>query len=146
MICLKSCQTEEENAMLYCWYETKSDPALYIYPIKSELLSKMPYIVQMYDVISESSIQDLRERSHSVMRRSKLTKDGNPGGRLDFSTRTSVDGWIYTPVPKLTKFIEVVTGLSVEPFLSSEAYVVAQYAFGGHFICHLDSVRPDIHI
>ena len=97
----------------------------------------------MYDVISESAIQDLRVRSHSVMKRSELTNDGAPNV-FDFSARASVDGWVYAPVPKLTKFIEVVTGLSVEPFLSAEPYSVVEYSFGGHFSCHLDSVSPDI--
>ena len=109
-----------------------------------EMLSKTPYIVQMYDVISESDMRDLRAESRKKLKRSAVVDTEKPGVVFESLVRTSVEGWVYKPYPKLSKFIEFVTGLSVEPVLSAEAYLVAEYAFGGHYDCHLDAVSSQL--
>jgi hypothetical protein len=68
----------------------------------------------------------------------------NPGTTVESTVRTSVEGWVYAQFPKLTKFIEALTGLVVMEPLASEAYLVASYAFGGHYDCHLDAVSYKI--
>ena len=100
----------------------------------------------MYELITENTIQNLLNFSQPTLSRSKVTKDYHNSDSdeefgLILSTRTSVESYVYEPFPMLSKLIEATTGLSVTPFTSSEEFLVASYACGGHFDCHLDAVR-----
>ena len=129
-------QTEQEKAQLSCFYYTNSEPLLYISPVKTEILSLSPYVVQTYDVLTESTIKELIQLSHSSLTRSQIVY-GEP--RYDSSLRTSVEAHIFNPFPRLTSRIEAITGLSVELPSSSDSYLVASYTSGGYVVCHLDA-------
>ena len=99
--------------------------------------------MQMYDFITESTLKQLMIQSRLLVKRSCVVDvPGERGTEVVSSIRTSVESSVFnTPVPKLTKLIEAITGLSVEPQSSSDEYLVASYAFGGHYECHMDAVR-----
>jgi prolyl 4-hydroxylase len=133
-------QTEVEKAKLKCEYYT-AKPALRIFPIKVEMLSESPLILKFHDVLSETNIQTLLSSADKLERSAVLDNVSEDDSKNYVSAvRTSVESRIQNPMWRLTKLIEDITGLVVAPWTASESYLVAQYAFGGHYDCHLDSV------
>ncbi len=79
--------------------------------------------------------EPLVERSKVVNRMDNRVSDAVS------EARTSVGSSVIFNIQKLTDFIEVITGLRVEPWVTSEPLQTAYYAVGGHYSCHLDAVK-----
>ena len=62
-------QSEAYRSSLYCWYEREVNPYFYINPLKAELLNHKPYLVQIYEFISDRWIQDLQIAALPTLKR-----------------------------------------------------------------------------
>ncbi|CAG7717302.1 unnamed protein product [Allacma fusca] len=138
-------QSPANKSKLFCWYERKIHPYLYIGPIKMELLGTKPDIVQMYDVIGDGKIQRLTEVARQNLSLSRVV---DPSGDALSPVRTSVQSWIvenfHEEFRVLPKIIEILTGLNVVEGTSSEMLQIAAYTFSGHYEIHLDALlTPD---
>ena len=58
-----------------CFYYDGNDPFLQIGPIKAEILSDEPRIVQFYDIISDSEIEMIKTLSRKMLQPSQLRDD-----------------------------------------------------------------------
>ena len=96
----------------------------------------------MYEIIPEKTTRKLLNISQPAFTRSEVIEgEYKITSRTISPSRTSVETFIHEPFPMLTKLMEATSGLNVKPPTSSEASIVASYAFGGHFDCHVDAVR-----
>ena len=59
----------------HCFYFNGSDPYLQFGPIKAEILSDEPRIVQFYDIISDNEIEKIKSLSRKMLRPSQLRDD-----------------------------------------------------------------------
>jgi hypothetical protein len=133
-------QSEVEKARLKCESFTAKS-ALKISPIKMEMLSEYPFILQFHEVISETTIQTILSSSAEVHRSGVIFSSSSSQGEYSVSpVRTSVDSRVDDPMTGLTELIEDLTGLVAIPDTASETFVATQYAYGGHFFCHMDAV------
>ena len=58
-----------------CFYYDGNDPFLQFGPIKAEILSDAPRIVQFYDIISDTEIERIKTLSRKMLQPSQLRDD-----------------------------------------------------------------------
>lgn len=136
-------QEPDEQKNLRCWYETKRTPYLTISPVKSELLSEHPVIVQYYDVLNSQWIEKIKASAARYLARSTVINEAT-GGSKTAASRTSLNSWIadfyMDEYKKLPHIIHSITGMNVYDREECEELQVASYAFGGHYDVHMDAV------
>ena len=59
----------------HCFYYNGNDPYLQFGPIKAEILSDEPKIVQFYDIISDTEIEKIKSLSRKMLQPSQLRDD-----------------------------------------------------------------------
>lgn len=129
-------QTEQLKATLKCYLDTTTHPYWKINPLKIEVLSESPRIIQMYNIFSDSWIAYLQNKSYSELVRAPQPPEATP--------RTAAYAWFDdSAIPELpiSKVVSFITGLNVEGKRAAEELQVAAYAFGAHVAPHHDSVK-----
>ena len=139
----KHIQSERLKSQLFCWYETKQNPAWTINPLKAELLSASPLIlVQYYDIISDRTIKIIKKFVNSRMTRSGVFIDQSKNEI--HPARTSVNTFVHdhesSTFKSIARTVELITGLQLVEYDAAEALQVASYSPGGHYLVHLDPV------
>lgn len=138
-------QTEKERSQLKCWVERSKDPYFYINPMKIELLSADPYLIQIYDVVGDRLITHVQKIAITKLQRSQVVNYNDPNADDVSLVRTSSQTWIPQWHPgmgleNLTKLIEKMTGLTTKTHGASEDFQVACYGTSHHYDEHLDAV------
>ncbi|CAL8139599.1 unnamed protein product [Orchesella dallaii] len=144
----ESLQTEAEKSRLHCWLEKSKHPYFYIRPMQLELLNEDPYLVQIYNVIGDKLIEEIRNKSISLLKRSSVVNFDDPTASTVSQVRTSSQTWIQSHECKnqgkyrnLLNLVEKITGLHVIKDGSSEQLQVACYGTSHHYDEHLDAIQ-----
>ena len=121
-----------------------SNNAWAIRPVKVEILSINPLIVQYYDVIGDQMIERLKQEAEPSLAPSSVVDHDRVGASKLSDSRTSTNTWVndYTrqPFTSIPKRISTLTGMNVTGTEAAEELQVASYAFGGHYGIHADFV------
>ncbi|XP_017100868.2 prolyl 4-hydroxylase subunit alpha-1-like [Drosophila bipectinata] len=131
-----------KNFSLYCVYNTKTSPFLRLAPIKTELLSKDPYIVIFHNVVSQKELTKIRTMSKKHLIASTVINYTTNAYSVD-SYRTSKSVWApsnHSLTERITNLVGDATGLEMA---TSEMYQVINYGIGGLFEPHVDPVFTD---
>ncbi|CAL8109415.1 unnamed protein product [Orchesella dallaii] len=141
-------QTAKEKSRLYCWQERSKHPYFYISPMKMELLNEDPYLVQVYNVIGNSLIEEVRNVSISKLERSEVINYDLPDANDVSQVRTSSQTWVDPheliqpqKIINVMQLVEKITGLHTLKPQSSEDLQVACYGTSHHYDEHLDAIQ-----
>jgi hypothetical protein len=135
-----------------------SNPIWRINPLKIEILSWDPYLIQFHDVIGEGMIHFLREEAvPSLARAEPSVSLYNPKAdfvrprqlpqnyRPTFSTtrlHTKDFGKILEDLDRKIGLITKLRVVNGPNEVASEAIEISSHAPGGHYYLHNDAVRP----
>jgi len=130
---------------LKCRIKTTGNPYLTISPMKIEEESLDPHIVVVHDFLTPNQTDHLinlgKPKLHTSMHQSKN------GTFIKSNIRTSKTAWIKDwedPVLwKITKRIQLVTGLKVTQPKEAEDYQIANYGLGGLYVPHTDHLMTN---
>ncbi|XP_037036079.1 prolyl 4-hydroxylase subunit alpha-2-like isoform X1 [Bradysia coprophila] len=129
-------QDAKVKSKLKCWLDTQRNPYFTINPLKMELLQEEPPLLQIYDVITDKWIADLKKTATPSLRRPPPVAAGA-------TPRSAAYAWLrdeHIPNTPLSRRIELITGLNVQGMAASVALQIASYSFGGHVSTHYDSL------
>ncbi|XP_021954740.2 prolyl 4-hydroxylase subunit alpha-1 isoform X2 [Folsomia candida] len=135
------------EAQLKCRMKNDGSPYLIVSPLKIEEESHDPYIVIVHDFITEKQADALVELGKPKLRMS-LHQNKN-GTFTKSSVRTSKSAWIKDWEDKLmikiTRRVELVSGLKAFQPKEAEDYQIANYGLGGLYVPHTDHLmnNPD---
>ncbi|XP_013779924.1 prolyl 4-hydroxylase subunit alpha-2-like [Limulus polyphemus] len=129
---------------LRCRYFKGYHPYLLLQPIKLEEKSKKPYIAQLYDVISDKEIRKMQNLSMPYLQRS--THYGYSGFYEASQKRTSANTWLAEDqdplAERLDNRLKMITGMASRyRHYEAEAYQIANYGIGGHYVPHQDFIQ-----
>lgn len=131
------------NLRLYCLYNTKTSPFLRLAPIKTEILSKDPYIAIFHDVLYQKELTRIRTASKSHLIASTIINYTSNEYSVD-EYRTSKSVWIPSDTNNLTQRITNLVGDATGlEMTNSEMFQVINYGIGGLFEAHMDPVLTD---
>ncbi|CAL8085044.1 unnamed protein product [Orchesella dallaii] len=136
-------QSPEIQKTLKCFYETKRHPYLYINPVKTEVLSEDPPLLQFYELLSNHSIEIIKKVAIPRAELSLLV--GVDDDNLDAITRYRTSAgtfFMYEEFPKLYDHSEIVSGLRLLN-RSSEMAQVVEYTYGRYYIYHTDALEDE---
>ncbi|CAL8085038.1 unnamed protein product [Orchesella dallaii] len=134
-------QTPEEQTNLKCYFNSKSHPYLYISPVKTEVLSENPLILQFYDVLSNDSIEKIKSTAVPRLELSQVVGDLSMEEATKF--RTSAGSFLlYQELPRLYEHSEIISGLRLKN--ASERGQVVEYTHGRFYTFHTDAVRSKL--
>jgi hypothetical protein len=120
----------EEQASLKCWYDHNSNPAWTIDPLKKELLSESPRIVQVYEILGNKLISNILQNTKNRFRHSYVVSP-KITAQPDIRTRSSANTFLKDgSVPELDRIVEPVQ--------------VVNYIFGRHYVPHPDAMRVSL--
>lgn len=99
--------------------------------MKAELHNEDPLLVQIYDVLSDKEIAQLKTEVEAEMRQSRTTSlDGDDAG-VTSRFRTSANAWIEDNVDEkfqyLNERISRITGFNTTGYYASEIVQIAAY-------------------
>ena len=141
-----SFQTEEEKSHLFCWLEYKINLYYLIGPVKMELLSRDPDILQVYNVLGEDAMEDVKARTAG-----SLYRDHGYKGVYDEVKglpKYSMAAYVPETLPQIIamyKNMKLMTRL--DPYqLNVESLKMTRYTFNGYFDTHSDSVSAVLEI
>ena len=134
-----------EKKGLFCYYESRiSKNAWAIGPVKVEILSLHPLIVQYYDIIGDKMIELIKQAVEPSLNRSTVVDESRVGENKISEYRTATSTWITDharqPFTVIPKTISAITGMNSLGTLGAARLQVAAYAFGGHYDVHVDAV------
>ncbi|ODN03007.1 Prolyl 4-hydroxylase subunit alpha-2 [Orchesella cincta] len=135
-------------ASLKCYYSHKSHPIYTIGPLKFEVHSESPPIIQIYDIISDAEISQLQHEVQEEMRQSRTASaEGDDDLGITSRYRTSANAWIedadISKFTYLNERIARITGLNTTGYFSSEIVQIAAYNPGNHYTPHSDAIFED---
>ena len=81
----------------HCFYYNGNDPYLQYGPIKAEILSDEPRIVQFYDIISDTEIEKIKSLSRKILQPSQLRDDLDDAHQIR-QVYNSICDWLPRPV------------------------------------------------
>ncbi|XP_039274596.1 prolyl 4-hydroxylase subunit alpha-1-like [Styela clava] len=134
---MQSHKRQREN--LYCqMWDNYKHPWLILQPVRMEIHSISPDVVQFYDIISEENIELLKSLSMHQLASAKT---------MALETKIDVDShrvahhcWLSKRNNTILEYLDVlvsaITGLQVSK--SAEQLQVANYGIGGHYDPHTD--------
>ncbi|XP_037944125.1 uncharacterized protein LOC119676931 [Teleopsis dalmanni] len=127
-------QTATEKRLLRCKYVHNNVAYRIIGPFKLEEYNLKPYIVQYYDVISNTESDYIIDIAYDNLNASRIGDNV-----VDTNLRTSKNTWLDLILDKnlinLSDRLTDMTGLNLE---YSEALQIANYGIGGHYDPHFD--------
>lgn len=122
---------------LTCYYENQRHPYLHIAPVKTEVLSESPLVVQFYDLLSNSTIEKIKDDSLHKLALSEVV--GSHVFDYVVKYRSSVGSFLtHGDVPEFYKMSEIVSGLNVVS--AFEGPQVVEYVYGRFYDYHTDAV------
>jgi hypothetical protein len=136
-------QTSKEQASLKCWYDHTSNPAWAIKPLKTELLSVSPRLVQVYEFIGErlmAKIRAVAEKNYDV------ADVNNELPETDVTRiQTSVSAMLaYGALPEFNRELELLTGFSLAEPNGCDHLYIAEYTYGGTHGDHHDALLQEV--
>ncbi|XP_073817118.1 prolyl 4-hydroxylase subunit alpha-2-like [Musca autumnalis] len=138
------CRGDYENVFnpdqknLFCKYFTNNHPYRLLQPYKVEQLSLDPYVIHVYDVLTDDQINTLKDIAKPHMARSTVfnlvTDEHEPS-----ETRTSHTAWLkYYEHKVLQDMLQDVSDLSGLDYSNAEDMQIVNYGLGGHYGPHFD--------
>jgi hypothetical protein len=127
---------------LKCWYDHTSNPAWTINPLKKELLSQSPQILQVYEVIGNKMISKLFNLANSLgIFGDALVVDGVTREARQTLARTSVGGILPDhTVQDFNRQLELLLGMNTTAPIAAEEVHIGQYCYGRHYAIHPDGL------
>lgn len=139
----------EDQSKLKCWLDSKRNPYFFLKPLQVEELAREPEIVQIYNVLSSSSIDKLIKLAEPKLNPSFVFKFQENSSseedvhrsyhRTSYSTRLSELEFVESK--KVGRLVELITGMEILSPGSSELLQMISYTLGGHYYLHLDAVN-----
>jgi hypothetical protein len=125
---------------LKCWYDHTSNPAWTIDPLKKEVLSESPKVLQVHEFIGNKMMTKILESSENYFDASTIVGQFSETEKL--RARTSVTYWVPVGgLPELNREIEFLTGLNATEPSAAENLQVVEYTFGKQYGAHPDAGR-----
>lgn len=139
------CRGEYENVylsnqkLLSCKYHTNNNPYLLLQPYKMEQLSLDPYIISVYDILTEHQMEVVKKLATPYMERSEVFKPNTDGVIEKTDARTSKTAWFrYYHHKYLDRMRQHVTDITGLDYSNSEDLQIVNYGMGGHYNPHFD--------
>uniref|UniRef100_A0A147BV12 procollagen-proline 4-dioxygenase n=1 Tax=Ixodes ricinus TaxID=34613 RepID=A0A147BV12_IXORI len=135
------------DSQLRCRYYKGQDGFFALQPIKLEEVNLKPYIIVMHDVVQDKDIEDLMEFAEPLLERS--TTD-NGSEVMPSPERTSSTAWLNeddAPIAvRMNSYLRALLGMGTSDIdEEAEAYQLANYGTGGHFLPHHDFFQDNLH-
>ncbi|XP_011292629.2 prolyl 4-hydroxylase subunit alpha-1 [Musca domestica] len=127
-----------EQKALFCKYFTNNHPYRLLQPYKVEQLSLDPYIIQVYDVLTDEEIKTVKSIAKPHMERSKVF-NLETDEHEDSETRTSHTAWMkYYADEVFGRMLQHVQDISGLDYTNAEDMQIVNYGLGGHYGPHFD--------
>ncbi|XP_061394316.1 prolyl 4-hydroxylase subunit alpha-2-like [Musca vetustissima] len=127
-----------ERKNLFCKYFTNNHPYRLLQPYKVEQLSLDPYVIQVYDVLSDQQIKTIKNIAKPHMDRSKVFNLNTDEHEVS-ETRTSHTAWLkYYKHKVLENMLQHVSDISGLDYSNAEDMQIVNYGLGGHYGPHFD--------
>lgn len=143
-LCYKSgsLMTPAEEAQLTCHYWRRpSNPYVTLQRFKVEMLSKLPPIMTIYDVISNEEADLIREMATPSLTRSTVVGREDHSVREYSDQRISSTAWLsdrsHPRINAISQRIALITGFNVTD-KNAEEFQVVNYGIGGMYNAHYD--------
>lgn len=139
-------RTIAEESRLICRLETRNEPYFFLKPLKVEVRSLEPYVVQFHDLLTGSQTDVLRQIAEPKLARSMV--QAGKGSEVVSVSRTSQNAWVgphdHPLMTKIYKLVQAVSGLSTDVDSGhAEIVQIANYGMGGHYTPHFDYLLVD---
>ncbi|ODN00455.1 Prolyl 4-hydroxylase subunit alpha-1 [Orchesella cincta] len=143
-LCTKeNTQSESKKAKLKCYLDNQRHPRFYLKPLRVEVLSETPRVLQFHDIIGDKFVSRITEdldASSKIMSGVGDLKVNDSIKASDYVklaifSRSSVNAWFDDDFyPELTRISETVTGLVTSTRLknSSENFQAVEYVCMGN--------------
>lgn len=127
-------KSESEAAGLRCYLHFHANVYYLIGPLKVEVHNSDPLVVQIYDVVTDKEMKELKSEVEQEMRQSR-TAANEQGATLETGKtsrfRTSANAWIediyIANFLFLNKKVSLITGLNTDGDLATEMVQIAAY-------------------
>ncbi|CAL8100230.1 unnamed protein product [Orchesella dallaii] len=157
VLCTKrNIQKEYIKAKLRCHLDNKKHPSFYIKPLRVEVHSESPLILQFHDIIGDklmnTIINDLDVTNKQISAVGDLLANDaiTPSDfiKMAISVRSSVNAWFGDDIyPELSFISEAVTGLKSRTTSSNvnetEMFQAVEYTAGRSYKLHIDTTTED---
>ncbi|EEC09958.1 prolyl 4-hydroxylase alpha subunit 1, putative [Ixodes scapularis] len=134
------------DSQLRCRYYKGQDGFFSLQPIKLEEINLKPYVIVMHDVVQDKDIEDLMAFAEPRLERS-TTYTGNE--MMPSPERTSSTAWLNedeAPIAvRMNSYLRALLGMGTsDTDEEAEAYQLANYGTGGHFLPHHDFLQDSL--
>ncbi|KAM7295152.1 prolyl 4-hydroxylase subunit alpha-1-like [Ixodes scapularis] len=134
------------DSQLRCRYYKGQDGSFALQPIKLEEINLKPYVIVMHDVVQDKDIEDLMAFAEPRLERS-TTYTGNE--MMPSPERTSSTAWLNedeAPIAvRMNSYLRALLGMGTsDTNEEAEAYQLANYGTGGHFLPHHDFLQDSL--
>lgn len=110
-----------------------------------EQLSRDPYIIQVYDVLTDEEIKTVKSIAKPHMERSKVF-NLETDEHEDSETRTSHTAWMkYYADEVFGRMLQHVQDISGLDYTNAEDMQIVNYGLGGHYGPHFDFFTVNIY-
>jgi hypothetical protein len=146
---LSNCKINGATQDLRCWY-SKSSPLNILSPYKVELLHRIPRVLQIYDVLEDSLIEDIKKDVHGSFSRSQVYGKTKENHQKVSASRTSFSSWVHSlsvksRLRKAYAKLQSTLGLDLLSKDACEDLQVTKYEITGHYNPHLDNIMtPEV--
>ncbi|XP_054712442.1 prolyl 4-hydroxylase subunit alpha-1-like isoform X2 [Uloborus diversus] len=135
-----------QESKLKCYHETRKHPFFLLQPLRVEVRSLEPLVVQFHNLLTEGQTDLLRQIAEPKLARSMVQAD--KGSEVVSVSRTSQNAWVgpkdHPLMARVYKLVESVTGLSTDVDEGhAEIVQIANYGMGGHYTPHFDYLLVD---
>ncbi|CAN8005542.1 unnamed protein product [Ixodes pacificus] len=135
------------DSQLRCRYYKGQDGSFALQPIKLEEINLKPYVIVMHDVVQDKDIEDLMAFAEPRLERS-TTYTGSE--MMPSPERTSSTAWLNedeAPIAvRMNSYLRALVGMGTSDTVDeAEAYQLANYGTGGHFLPHHDFLQDSLH-
>jgi hypothetical protein len=133
---------------LKCWTDGTSNPAWAIQPLKKELLSTSPRIVQVYEFVGDKTISKIRSLTRRTFRYSYVVDTSNPSTPIVNLLRTSVTSRLSNipTVPEFDRDLEFLLGMNVTAPIAADRTSFIEYVYGNQYGVHPDALGDGVHL
>ncbi|KAK2721082.1 hypothetical protein QYM36_003376, partial [Artemia franciscana] len=135
--------SEQEQAKLKCWLDTRKNPYFFLMPVKVEENSGVLNLYTFHGILTENEIAIIKSIAKPKLNRARVQSGSNKEDGNVSNQRTSKVSWTdendHLLMLKLATRISRITGLRTDSRIGdSEKFQVANYGLGGHYSPHTD--------
>ncbi|XP_065573284.1 prolyl 4-hydroxylase subunit alpha-1-like isoform X3 [Artemia franciscana] len=143
LLLLAERESEQEQAKLKCWLDTRKNPYFFLMPVKVEENSGVLNLYTFHGILTENEIAIIKSIAKPKLNRARVQSGSNKEDGNVSNQRTSKVSWTdendHLLMLKLATRISRITGLRTDSRIGdSEKFQVANYGLGGHYSPHTD--------